>query len=114
MTRRLDDGTDIDVRDLLNAQTGRLPWAELQRHFARGVVLCVAADLDLVDVAAHIVEDDSEAIAGWMQQGRLAHANLDDARRWETEQSHFWAVVAAPWVLVQETVSGDSHEPGHA
>lgn len=91
-----------DVRDLLNAQTGRLSWSELQRHFARGVVIRVAGDLDLVEAAAGIVEDDGEVVGRWMSEGRLARATDEDARRWERTRTDFWAVVTAPWVLVQE------------
>ena len=96
------DESGIDVRDLLNAQTGRISWKELQRHFAAGVVLVVAGDLDLIDVAARIVEDNRAQIEHWMGSGQLARAETAHARGWEAEQSEFWAVVAAPWVLVQE------------
>ena len=92
----------VDVRELLNAQTGRLAWTELQRHFARGAVIRVAGDLDLVEAAARIVDDDKAVVERWLGEGRLAQATLKDARRWERDQAEFWAVVAAPWVLVQE------------
>lgn len=98
----MEEGLEIDVRDLLNAQTGRLAWFELQRHFARGVVIRVAGDLDLVEAAARVVEDDRAVVGRWLGEGRLAQATLADARRWERDQASFWAVVAAPWVLVQE------------
>jgi hypothetical protein len=94
--------TDVEVRDLLNAQTGRLAWAELQRHFSRGVVIRVAGGLDLVDAAARIVEDDRAVIERWLAQGLLSRATLEDARGWERDGAEFWAVVAAPWVLVQD------------
>ena len=35
-------------------------------------------------------------------EGALHRAMDEDAIRWETEKSEFWAVVVAPWVLVQE------------
>lgn len=92
----------IDARDLLNAQTGRISWTELQRHFARGVVLVVDPDLDLIDVATRLVEDNKDAIKRWMDAGRLARAETGHARLWETAQPEFWAVVVAPWVLVQK------------
>lgn len=98
------------IRELLNAQTGRVAWAELQRHFARGVVLNVAPGMDLVEVAARVVEDDRASVEDWMQAGRLAKASMDDARRWERDQCRFWAVVAAPWVLVQECAA-EEDEP---
>ena len=93
----------IDVRHLLNAQTGRIGWPELQRHFARGRLLWVSPGLDLVEVAARVVEDDKTALDDWLASGEIARAGSDQARLWHARQSEFWAVVAAPWVLVQET-----------
>jgi hypothetical protein len=89
------------TRDLLNAQTARIEWQELQRHFARGMVIKVDPRLDLLDVAARLVADDKEAFEGWMADGRVCNATDDDARAWTAEQPSFWAVVVAPWVLVQ-------------
>lgn len=92
-----------DLAARLNLETGRLEWAELQRHFARGIVLVVAPDLDLTGVAAALVRDDRPAVAAWKDGGRLRAAADDDARRWHSGNASFRAVVVAPWVLVQET-----------
>jgi len=99
------EGVEVDLRDLLNGQTGRIRWPELQRHFARGVLIRVAGDLDLVEAAASVVRDDRARVDSWMREGRLVNAGDEDARRWAREQTEFWAVVAAPWVLVQEVSS---------
>lgn len=40
------------LRAKLNLETGRMDWRALARHFARGVVVKVAAGLDLVEVAS--------------------------------------------------------------
>ncbi len=103
------DDPQIDVRDLLNAQTGRISWKELQRHFAAGTVLVVAGDLDLIDVATRLVEDGREQVEGWLGTGGLSRAETAHAKGWEATEAEFWAVVAAPWVLVQEI-----REPGPA
>lgn len=97
---------DVNVRDLLNAQTGKLEWPELQRHFAKGLLIKVSSELDLVEVAAKIVEDDKAAIAAWTNDGLVSRALDDDAKRWESERPLFWAVVAAPWVVIQEVIPG--------
>lgn len=99
------EGVEVDLRDLLNGQTGRIRWPELQRHFARGVLIRVTGDLDLVEAAASVVRDDRARVEIWMREGRLVNARDEDAHRWAREQTEFWAVVAAPWVLVQEVSS---------
>ena len=102
---------DIRVRDLLNAQTGQLDWSELVRHFARGVVVCVAPGEDLVTVAESMVGDNQAEINRMYEEGRLRRAQDDDARRWTRDNTRFWAVVVAPWVLVQEPTDDDEPQP---
>jgi hypothetical protein len=90
------------LRQQLNTETARIGWSELQRHFARGVLIKVTADLDLVDVAARIAADDRDNVAVWLAEGRVAQATTDDAIAWQAGEASFWAVVTAPWVVVQE------------
>lgn len=93
---------EVSVRDLLNAQTGRLSWPELARHFARGVVVCVERGRDLIDVAEIMVENRASDVERLYKSGAVYRAMDDHARRWENQRTSFWAVVVAPWVLVQE------------
>jgi hypothetical protein len=86
----------------LNGETGKLTWKELERHFARGAVIRVAPGLDLVEVAVRIAHDDKPTIEAWMHDGRIKRAATEDALDWNQRQPIFWAVVVAPWVLVQE------------
>jgi hypothetical protein len=90
------------LRAQLNGETGKLTWKELERHFARGVVIRVARGLDLVEVAARIAQDDKAAIERWMNEGLIGRASTEEALDWNQRQASFWAVVVAPWVLAQE------------
>ncbi len=103
----MSDTDELRIR--LNAETGKLAWQELERFFARGVVIVAAPELDLVEVAARMVEDDSAAIQRWIGEGRLARADEHHARAWSVRAPTFWAVVAAPWVLVQEVADPAVH-----
>ncbi|KPJ96495.1 MAG: hypothetical protein AMJ53_00455 [Gammaproteobacteria bacterium SG8_11] len=94
--------SDESLKNQLNLETGQIAWPELQRHFARGVVIKVGTELDLVDVAVKFVKDDKTAIETWLNNGSIAHANDDDAKTWTESAAIFWAVVVAPWVLIQE------------
>lgn len=95
---------DLPLETRLNTETGRITWGELERHFARGVVVRVEPDLDLVAVAAAFVRDDEASVMAWMTDQRLWRATAEDARDWHERDPALWAVVAAPWVLVQEPV----------
>ncbi|QGM21136.1 DUF2288 family protein [Spiribacter sp. 2438] len=93
---------EIPLETRLNTETGRIRWHELERHFARGVVVRVTPDLDLVAVAAAFVRDDEATVMDWMNARRVWRAGTEDARDWHRRDPELWAVVAAPWVLVQE------------
>jgi len=94
--------SDELLRQQLNSETGKITWQELQRHFARGVVIKVAANLDLVTVAEKFVNDDKPAIEVWLNDGSVARCSDQDAKTWSESNTMFWAIVTAPWVLVQE------------
>lgn len=90
------------TRQALHAETARITWAELERHFARGVVVRVDSDLDLVEVATSFANDDKAAVEAWIKAGRLAHLDMETARDWAGGNPELWATVVAPWVVVQE------------
>jgi hypothetical protein len=86
----------------LNQQTARVHWQELETHFARGVVIEVDAALDLVEVATCFANDDKSAAARWMDVGQVQHLEMKRAKDWGSRDPELWAVVVAPWVMVQE------------
>jgi hypothetical protein len=98
--------TDLNPDELLRAklvgETAKISWPELQRYYARGAVIRVAGELDLVEVAFQITRDDQRAVGLWAQSGLLRRASDDDARDWHERDPVLWAVVVVPWVLVQE------------
>jgi hypothetical protein len=104
----MDESVEV-LREKLNQETGRMDWPALARHFARGVVIKVRADMDLVEVAAAFSTDDKHTVGQWLADGRIAKAEDADARSWQENGVTFWAVVAAPWVLVQEIRPGLTH-----
>lgn len=86
----------------LNLETSQIAWQELLRFFAGGVVILVADELDLVDVAARFAIDDKAAVEHWLNQGQIAKVTDAQASIWVDNDAVLWSVVARPWVLVQE------------
>lgn len=92
----------ISVEDKLNLETGIIPWSELVRFFARGVVIKVVEGRDLIEVGDVLAKDDTVQLKAWLADESVARASDDDARDWAAREPEFWCVVTAPWVLVQE------------
>lgn len=94
--------SELTVDTKLNLETAIIDWAELVRHFARGVVIKVEVGTDLIEVAECLSRDDTEQLKKWLDEQSVARASDDDARDWTGRAPQFWCVVTAPWVLVQE------------
>ena len=54
------------------SETARIPWLELQRFFAAGKVMLVAAELDLVDVAHAFQLDDIAQVKTWTESRQVS------------------------------------------
>jgi len=90
------------MRSQLNTETAQVEWTELQVFFAKGALVQVSSNLDLVDVAAHIACDDNIAVQEWMATGKVIKLADQTAADWHSRNPVLWAVVVAPWILVQE------------
>jgi hypothetical protein len=93
---------DTELRIKINRETARLPWAELERHFAQGSVVFVSPELDLVDVAVRISHDDKDSIARWMAESKVGKVSNEQAQAWTEGQAVLWTSVVSPFVLVQQ------------
>ncbi len=83
-------------------ETAKISWQELQPYFARGLILWVASDENLIAVAEAIVADNKELINQLMQHQRIAKLNDQQAQDYYQRDPELWATVVSPWVLVQE------------
>ena len=86
----------------LNLETAAIAWTELQRFFATGVVFNVTTELDLVNVAVQISNDNRSAVEAWLASGTLARVSDELALKWFEQDATVWSVVVKPWILVQE------------
>lgn len=89
------------LRLKLNRETARLPWQELLRHFASGMVVVVNDRLDLIEVAVAFSQDATLQVQSWMQAGDVARATDAQAAQWLAENVSLWTLVVRPWILVQ-------------
>ncbi len=92
---------DTELRAKINLETARLPWAELERHFAQGTVVYVSEELDLIDVAVRISHDDKTSIAAWMAEGKIGKVSDVQAQTWAQSDALLWTSVVNPFILVQ-------------
>lgn len=90
------------LRGQINLETAQIAWRELQRFFASGATVYVGPELDLVEVAYQIAKDNAAQVAEWMEHGHIARVTDSQALAWHDADAIVWAVVARPYVLIQE------------
>lgn len=96
------DNEEKLLRGQINLETAQIAWRELQRFFASGATIFVGPELDLVEVAYQIAKDNATQVAEWMEQGQIARVTDEQALAWHEADALVWAVVARPYVLIQE------------
>ena len=72
-------------------------------------LIYVSDELDLVDVAIAVANDDKASVEQWMQINQVSVANDAQAKRWHAEDATLWAVVIRPFVLVQENTQTQTY-----
>lgn len=96
------DGDHSALYLKLLGETAQIGWNELERFFARGMLLRVARDVDLVSVAEAVAADDTQQVAQWLSAGLVERLQAGTAARYAARAPELWAVVVSPWVCVQE------------
>ncbi|TXS89217.1 DUF2288 domain-containing protein [Parahaliea aestuarii] len=98
------------LRREYHGQTARIRWHDLQTYYAHGSVIRVNGELDLVEVAVQLGLDNTARFEAWIAADQVAPVSDTEALAWYESDAQLWAVVAAPWVLVQDRLADDSPE----
>jgi len=93
-----------NFRSKLEAEIGPAHWKVIRPHFLRGAIIIVSPELDLIDVAVKVAEDDTTAIKTWIEEGKLTKPFPEDAKTWEEEKKELTSLVVDPFVLVQDSI----------
>ncbi|MFT5580267.1 MAG: hypothetical protein ACI9WS_003029 [Paraglaciecola psychrophila] len=86
----------------INSETSKIAWSELQKFYAQGLVVAVERPLDLIATAAIFSQDDKTQVQQWLDDKQVYRVEDEQAQSWYQREVLLWAVVVAPFVLVQE------------
>ncbi len=94
------------MRESLAAALGNVFFSDLRAHLARGAVVILAPELDILDVAEAVVRDDKARVSGWIEKGLLRKPSLLELETWSKITDDRWeSLVVAPFVLVRVRVA---------
>ena len=85
----------------LLGETAIIEWKALERFWARGDLIWVDPDLDLITVAAAMAENQGEMFAKWRADGTVGPVSAEQALDMQARDPQIWAVVVSPFVLMQ-------------
>jgi len=88
-------------RETINLETAKIAWKDLEIYYAGGNVISVSPELDLIDVALVITNDNTEQLKEWTTQGLIDSVTDEQAKQYANTQATVWAVVIKPWILIQ-------------
>ena len=90
------------TREELKQECASIAYKEIEQFFARGMLVLVAQDLDIIDVALVIQEDNTKKLNEWISQEKVVRVHDDHAVEWSQQETLLMAITAVPWLLVQE------------
>jgi hypothetical protein len=96
---------NLTTQQRFEKELALISFQELQKFFAKGMMVIVGNQLSVIDVALKIHQDDKQVIDQWIKEGNIVRAHDDHAKKWVTQRAELMAVTVAPWVLVQEIVN---------
>lgn len=89
------------LRSKIISDTATIEWSALLGLFAKGLVIWVKPEMDLIEVAIACHYDDAQSINDWMDRKDIQVMPDDIAKQWLDQNQLIWATVVKPWVLVQ-------------
>ena len=89
-------------REELQHECAPILYAEIERFFAKGMLVLVAKNIDIIDVALIVQADDSKQLEELIKQQKVIRVHDEHAIKWSKENTELLALTAVPWLLVQE------------
>lgn len=104
LSEHVDTLSIEELQFKLNKETAKIDWQSIERFYAKGMIISVSSDLDLIEVATAFSCDDKSKVEPWLNKGLVARATDQQAILWHEKQASMWAVLVLPWLLVQDIV----------
>lgn len=90
------------IREKLKSEMEEVEWDAIHSHAERGAVILISEELDLLDVAETVAQDEKNQIEKWVGLELMRKPDLAEIDRWnEAPQQKFRFVILAPFILVQ-------------
>ena len=97
----MSDERQVPRLEALKKGAGSAPWSMLEAHAKRDGLILVSPELDLMEVAVAVADDQGDKVAAWMSADQLTKPDAAAIARFEEDTERQWPfVIVAPFVLV--------------
>ncbi len=80
-------------------------WRELRIHLQRDAVIVVSPELDLIEAAEAVADDDKDRVESWITSGLLAKPAKQQLESWEVDLDRSFSVlIIQPFLLEQQVL----------
>ncbi len=92
-----------NLKEKLKNEIEKVTWPLLEEHNKREALLIVDLELDLVEVAAAVAEDDVENVKAWLSSEKLLRPTEQMVQSYEENpELGFKFIIIQPYVIAQE------------
>lgn len=93
---------ESSTREKFEKDLAEVGWKDMRIHLQRDVIILVAEDLDLVDVAVGVAQDNTDQVSLWISAGKLTKPTREQIDLWESQlDKPFRMLIAQPYILAQ-------------
>ncbi len=80
-------------------------WRELKIHLQRDAIIVFSAEIDLIEAAVAVADDDKNRVESWLAAGQLGKPTDQQLKDWEDGADMlFRMLIVQPFILIQEIV----------
>ncbi|MDX2495026.1 MAG: DUF2288 domain-containing protein [Desulfuromusa sp.] len=80
-------------------------WRELKIHLQRDSIIVFSAEIDLIEAAVAVADDDKNRVESWLSAGQLGKPTDQQLKDWEDGADKlFRMLIVQPFILIQEIV----------
>ena len=78
-------------------------WSWLRAHLERGGLIVIDGNLDLIEVASQISNNDSATIESLIISGGISKPSGDQLALWDSQPTKLFTIsIISPYVIIQE------------
>lgn len=105
-----DDKSPTDLKTQLQDDLAMVEWKSLEMHIKEDRLIIVDSELDLIEVAIAVIEDNTSKVQELIHCGKLRKPAIEEIELWAQlpDKEIFKVLIAQPYVLTQvESFSQD-------